>query len=126
MTQLEPVDVVVVGAGAIGAAAAYYLSVADPKLRIALVEQEHVGGGSTARSFAAYRKQFRSRIHIVSSLVSQREYERFEEVSGHDCGLRQIGYLFLYRDPAKLDEAATHVARQRELGVSDVRVLTGA
>jgi sarcosine oxidase subunit beta len=126
MTPPEEVDVAIVGAGVIGAATAYYLSVGDPSLRIAVVEQDHVGHGSTARSFAAYRKQFRSRIHILSSVVSQRELEGFEKISGHDCGMRQIGYLFLYTDKAELDDAAAAVTRQRELGVEDVVVLTGA
>lgn len=122
----EPFDVAVVGAGVIGAATAYYLSVARPSLRIALLEADHVGHGSTARSFAAYRKQFRSRIHVLASVISQREYERFHEISGHDCGLRQIGYLFLYRDPKDVEAASLAVARQRELGVHDVELLDGA
>lgn len=127
MTQHDPVDVVVVGAGAIGAATAYYLSVADPKLKIALVEQDHVGMGSTARSFAAYRKQFRSKIHIRASVLSQREYERFPELTGgHECGLRQIGYLFLYSNPEELENAAVAVKRQQELGVPDATVLTAS
>ena len=81
MSPREPVDVAIVGAGAIGASAAYHLSVADPSLKIAVIEQDHVGHGSTARSFAAYRKQFRSRIHILASLISQRELERFESIA---------------------------------------------
>jgi sarcosine oxidase, subunit beta len=121
----EPVDVAVVGAGVIGAAAAFHLKKSQPGLRVALVEQDHVGTGSTARSFAAYRKQFTSRIHIASSVVSQRELERFQEVTGHDCGLRRIGYLFLYRDPAALERAAAAVAIQRANGVDDVVVLRG-
>jgi sarcosine oxidase, subunit beta len=120
---LPRVDVAIVGAGAIGAATAYYLAQAAPQLKVALLEQDHVGGGSTTRSFAAYRKQFRSRIHVLSSVVSQREFERFEEIAGHDCGLRQLGYLFLYRDGDALDRAAEAVALQRELGVADVSVL---
>src|SRR5207245_952643 len=95
-------------------------------LKIAVVEQDHVGHGSTARSFAAYRKQFRSRIHIRASIVSQRELETFDEIAGHSAVMRKIGYLFLYRDEAELDEAAAAVSRQRELGVDDVVVLTGA
>lgn len=122
----EPVDVAIVGAGVIGAATAYYLAEAAPGLRIALFEQDHVGAGSTARSFAAYRKQFRSRIHVLASVVSQREFERFEAISGHDVGLRQIGYLFLYRDPDALDRAAAAVSLQRECGVDDVVVLRDA
>src|SRR5688572_5820387 len=122
----DQVDVAIVGAGAIGAATAYYLAQAAPHLKIVLLEQDHVGGGSTTRSFAAYRKQFRSRIHVLSSVVSQREFERFEEIAGHDVGLRQLGYLFLYRDPAALERAAEAVALQRELGVEDVSVLREA
>jgi sarcosine oxidase subunit beta len=122
----EPVDVAIVGAGVIGAATAYYLSQLDPKLRIAIVEQDHVGAGSTSRSFAAYRKQFRSRIHILASVTSQRELERFPEITGTDPGQRKLGYLFLYRDQAELDKAAVAVTRQRELGVDDAVVLTAA
>lgn len=126
MTPSREVDVAIVGAGAIGAATAYYLAEAAPHLKVALLEQDHVGGGSTTRSFAAYRKQFRSRIHVLASIVSQREFERFEAISGHDCGLKQLGYLFLYRDPAALDRAAEAVALQREVGVADVSVLRQA
>lgn len=126
MVTPEPVDVAVVGAGVIGAATAHYLAVAKPSLRIALLDADHVGHGSTARSFAAYRKQFRSKIHVLASVVSQRELERFQEIAGHDCGMRQIGYLFLYRDPADLEGASQAVARQRELGVSDIELLDGA
>jgi len=126
MTPREPVDVAIVGAGVIGAATAYYLSVADPKLRIAVIDQDHVGHGSTARSFAAYRKQFRSRVHIRASMISQGELEHFERIAGHTAGMRKIGYLFVYRDPGELENAASAVTRQRELGVDDVSVLTGA
>jgi sarcosine oxidase, subunit beta len=122
----EPVDVAIVGAGVIGAATAYYLSLAAPTLRIALIEGDHVGNGSTARSFAAYRKQFRSPINVRCSIISQKEYERFEEIAGHDVGLRQIGYLFLYREQEALDRARVAVGLQRELGVKDVEVLTQA
>src|SRR3954447_26935601 len=120
MSLREPVDVVIVGAGVIGAATAYHLAWAAPNLKIAVIEQDHVGHGSTARSFAAYRKQFRSRVHILSSVISQRELESFEQIAGHAAGMRKIGYLFLYRDPAQLEAAAAGVARQRELGVEDV------
>src|SRR3954463_10901813 len=116
-------DVLIVGTGAIGAATAYYLSIADPKLKIGVVEADAIGHGSTARSFAAYRKQFRSRIHILSSIISQREFERFPEIAGPTVNLRKIGYLFLYRDPAKAESAAGAVARQREMGVDDVVLL---
>lgn len=126
MSLLEPVDVAIVGAGVIGAATAYHLALADPKLKIAVIEQDHVGHGSTARSFAAYRKQFRSRVHIHASVVSQRELERFEGFTGISPGMRKIGYLFLYTDQAQLDYAAQAVSRQRELGVDDAVVLTGA
>ncbi|MEZ0228789.1 MAG: NAD(P)/FAD-dependent oxidoreductase [Planctomycetota bacterium] len=126
MSLREPVDVVIVGAGVIGAATAYHLAVADPRLKIAIIEQDHVGHGSTARSFAAYRKQFRSRVHIQASVLSQRELEGFEKLTGISPGMRQIGYLFLYSDQAQLDYAAQAVSRQRELGVPDAVVLTPA
>ena len=126
MSSLETFDVAIVGGGVVGTATAFYLLEARPGLRVALLEQDHIGAGSTSRSFAAYRKQFRSKAHIQASVVSQREFERFEALTGHSCGLRKIGYLFLYRDPDELEKASLPVARQRELGAPDACVLTGA
>jgi len=44
------VDVCIVGAGYTGLWTAYHLAVADPGLRIAIIEQEHVGFGASGRN----------------------------------------------------------------------------
>lgn len=44
------VDVCVVGAGMAGLWTAYYLKLADPQLKIIVVEQEHVGFGASGRN----------------------------------------------------------------------------
>src|SRR3990170_5620374 len=44
------VDVCILGAGYTGLWSAYYLAAADPGLRIAVVEKEHVGYGASGRN----------------------------------------------------------------------------
>ena len=44
------VDVCIVGAGFTGLWTAYFLAEADPGLRIAVVEREHVGFGASGRN----------------------------------------------------------------------------
>jgi sarcosine oxidase subunit beta len=88
-------DVVIVGAGIVGASVAFHLAshrISD----VLLVEKESVAGqGSTSKANGGIRAQFSTAINIRFSLYSIEAFERFHEETGGDCGLRQAGYLFL-------------------------------
>jgi len=118
-------DVVVVGAGAVGAAAAWYLS-QTAGLSVAVVEARAVGAGSTSRSAAAFRQQFSSHAHVRMSLFSREAYEKFPTTFGVDPVFVQNGYLFLYDDEDAMAAARTRVEWQRSEGVVDARALTSA
>lgn len=113
----ESVDVIIAGAGLTGASCFYHLA-RDTDLNILGLEAKTVNHGSTARSAAAFRHQFASRVNIQMSLFSGREYETFPEEIGGDSVFMQNGYLFLYSDPDLFQKATQTAQKQQEHGVS--------
>jgi sarcosine oxidase, subunit beta len=94
MSRSSSVDVVVVGAGAIGASCAYHLARAGHSVLVA----ETFGGpaeGSTGRSFASIRSQWADSLNIEMSWRSIRAYRSFPDDHGVDVGYRPSGYLLL-------------------------------
>lgn len=113
-------DVVVAGAGIIGAACAYRL--AERGLRIAVLEQAPAPAmGSTGKSAAGVRVQFTEATNILLSWYSIQEYQQMPEAA-----YRPIGYLFLVPD-SQWEQHLAGVELQRSLGVPvEVRDLEAA
>lgn len=103
-------DVLVVGAGIVGAACAFRL--AERGLRVLVLEKEATfAQGSTGRSAGGVRVQFSEPLNILLSYRSILEYREIPEAA-----YRPIGYLFLV--PEALAEAQEEALRtQRSLGV---------
>lgn len=110
-------QVVIVGAGVVGASVAYHLALRGCTDVVILEKEAAEISGSTARSAAGVRHQFSSATNIRLSLHSINRLRAFDaEVGGH-AELRQVGYLFLVDDEATWAEYRQSVALQRELGV---------
>lgn len=108
-------DVVVVGAGALGASCAFHLARAG--LQVVVVDAfDGPAEGSTGRSFASIRAQWADPLNIELSWRSIQAYRSFTEVHGIDVGYRPSGYLFLVPDAAWPAHLAA-VDLQREHGV---------
>jgi sarcosine oxidase, subunit beta len=108
-------DVVVIGAGAIGASCAFHLAQAG--LRTVVVDQ--FGGpaeGSTGRCFASVRAQWADDLNIELSWRSIQAFRSFPEQYGFDVGYRATGYLFTVPHEAWPAHLAA-VDRQRAHGV---------
>jgi sarcosine oxidase subunit beta len=116
-------DVLVVGAGAIGASTAYHAAAAG---RSVTVVDAFAGPaeGSTGRSFASVRGQWADSVNIALSWRSIQTYRDFPSVHGIDVGYRAGGYLFLVPEQAWPAHLAA-VELQRRHGVP-VEVLTPA
>ncbi len=81
-------DVIVIGAGIVGAACARRLS--ERGLRVLVLEREAApAAGSTGRSAAGVRVQFSEEVNVRLSAASIVEYRELPE-----AGYRPIGYLF--------------------------------
>ena len=135
------VDVAVVGAGYTGLWTAYYLALADPSLRIAVLEREVAGFGASGRNggwcsalfpasvswlagrYGAERAvgQHRAMQHAVD------EVGRAAAEEGIDCGFAKGGTVTASRTPTQLERARAEVAEARRWGFGeDDLVLLGA
>src|SRR5207248_5276322 len=95
-------DVVVVGAGVIGASVAWHLSRLG--VRALLLEREaEPGKGSTGRATGGFRAQYGTGINVRLSLLSREKLRRFVDDTGVDPGYDPRGYLWLARTEAQLD-----------------------
>lgn len=87
-------DVVVVGAGIVGASCAYALSIRGVNVTV-LEGLPHPAGGSTARSAAGVRHAFSLPENVKMSLYSTQVFADFRGLTGVDAGYHKVGYLFL-------------------------------
>ncbi|NTV64988.1 MAG: FAD-binding oxidoreductase [Oscillochloris sp.] len=110
-------DVVIIGAGVVGASIAYHLALRGCTNILILEKEEIEVSGSSARSAAGVRHQFSSETNMRLSRYSIERLRHFEEETGGHAGLRQVGYLFLINDAATWEEYKAAAAIQRDLGI---------
>jgi sarcosine oxidase, subunit beta len=114
-------DIVIIGAGAIGASIAYQLGRRGAR-DVVVLERDTVGAGSTSKAAGGIRVQFGTRVEIELSLRGIAFFKRFEDEMGVPCDFHQEGYLFVVTDEATLARFRTNVVLQRSMG-ADVRVI---
>ncbi len=121
MSQSIKADVLIIGAGIMGASCAFRLS--ERGLKVAILEaQGSPAIGSTGRSVAGVRVQFTEEVNIRLSWESIQEYQHFQDLYGEDAGYSPIGYLLLV-PPERLAVHMDGVRLQERIGVP-VRVLS--
>ena len=120
----QTADVIVVGAGIMGASTAYHLARLGVR-RVTVLERDTVCSGSTALASGGIRHQYANRLGIELTTHSIVTYERFKEEFGVDPNFRQHGYLILIGTEEELAVARRSVALQKSLGV-DVELLDPA
>lgn len=117
-SQQRP-DVVIVGAGVVGASVAFHLTERGAG-RVLLLEREaRQGLGSTGRATGGVRSQFETDVNIEMSRWSVGFFENCD----FDCGYEPRGYLFFATRESELEYLRRNVARQTELGVRGVRLV---
>ena len=89
-----------VGAGVVGASAAYHLAAAGAGRVLVLERADHVAAGSTGASAGGFRYHFSSAINVRLTLASVPMITGFTEEYGLPLDVAQDGYLFLVRDEA--------------------------
>ena len=115
-------DIVIIGAGAVGASIAYHLARRGAR-DVVVLERELVGSGSTSKAAGGIRVQFGTRVEIEFSLRSIEFFKRFDDEMGVPCDYRQEGYLILLFDEPDLARYRKNVALQTSLG-AEVRIVT--
>jgi sarcosine oxidase subunit beta len=114
-------DVIIVGAGIMGASTAYHLARSGAGA-VVVLERDTVCSGSSALASGGIRHQYANRVGVELTQQSIVTYERFAEEFGVDPQFRQHGYLILITTDEELTAARERVAMQRGLGV-DVQLL---
>ncbi|MGB2572465.1 NAD(P)/FAD-dependent oxidoreductase [Micromonospora citrea] len=124
-------DVVVVGAGYTGLWTAYYLAVADPTVRITVLEAQIAGYGASGRNGgwcsalfptslpALARRHGRDRALAMQRAMRETVHEvgRVVAAEGVGCDWRQGGTVVLARSEVQLDRARAEVAAARAHGL---------
>jgi glycine/D-amino acid oxidase-like deaminating enzyme len=138
-------DVAIVGAGYTGLWTAYYLAVADPSLRIVVVEREVAGFGASGRNggwcsalFAASREAVAhaagggaaghdAAVELQAAMLETvDEVGRVAAAEGIDCAYRKGGTLTLATSPAHVDRVRAQVEDDHDWGLADTRWLPAA
>jgi sarcosine oxidase subunit beta len=88
-------DVVILGAGIMGASAAWHLARRGVRRIVLLDRGKTPGAGSTARATGGFRAQYATAINVRLSLLSRAKLLDFEEETGVDPGYAPHGYLWL-------------------------------
>ena len=110
-------DVLVIGAGIMGMASAYYVKKNSPRKDVLVVDRYGAPGqGNTGRSNAMFRNTFSSRDNQVLSNSSIDFFTRVQEEMNVDIGLQKIGYLWLMSD-AQLSKSEPYLRLMEQNGV---------
>jgi sarcosine oxidase subunit beta len=119
MTQQA--DVIVIGAGSTGAAAAWRLAERGAG-RVLVLERRGPASGTTARSCCILRMHYTLEDLAKMAVSSRTVFENFDDLVGGNAGFCPIGWMGLARFD-DVDSLAANVAMQQDAGI-DARLLT--
>src|ERR687886_105878 len=109
------VEVIVVGAGVVGASVAFHL--AERGVQTLILDREGPAAGSTARSGALVRAHYPTALEADLAWESLTEYfERWGERVGGGCGFTPTGFAYLAAEE-KVEALRYNVALQRGVDV---------
>ncbi len=113
-------DVVIIGAGVMGASVAYHLARRGCHDVLVLERFGGSGLGSTGKATGGFRSQFTTEVYVRLSLLARERLRHFTEEFGVDPGYRPVGYLFMVKTAAQLQSLRDAMAVQRAAGLEDV------
>ena len=113
-------DIVIVGAGIMGAATAFYLASRGAS-RIVLLEKDSVGSASTGRTGGIIRQHYSNEVTARMAKRSLEVFQNFDEIVGGDAGFTETGALFIVHEEDRAGLTA-NVEQQRSVGI-DTRII---
>ncbi len=111
--------IVIVGAGVMGASAAYHLAARGRRDVLVIDSGSAPGEGSTSRATGGFRAQYGTAINIRLSLLTRAKLLQFAEEVGGDCGYAPAGYLWLAGSGSVLQSLAAARALQQAEGLTE-------
>lgn len=116
-------DVVVIGAGIMGASATWHLSALGVRDLLVVDAGSGPGEGSPRRATGGFRTQFATGVNVRLSLRSRAKLASFHDETGGDAGYRPVGYLFLATSEAELGVLREAQRVQHAEGLREVVLL---
>src|SRR4029079_132247 len=117
-------QVVVVGAGVIGASIAWHLSELGCRDVLVVDRAPGLGGGSAPLATGGFRTQFATEVNVRLSMLSREKLWRFPDEIGVDSGYRPYGYLFLAASESRMSVRRDARRIQHACGVTEARMVT--
>ncbi len=117
----ETADAVVVGGGILGVGTAYYLSQMGFG-KVALLEKQTLGAGSTGKSAAVVRTFYSNDVCLKLARRAIDLFHHFHEELGEDIGFKKIGYMVITDDPSTVDRV---IALQKNYGLVSEKLSQG-
>jgi sarcosine oxidase, subunit beta len=112
---VKAAEVVVVGAGVVGASAAFHL--AERGIETLVIDRDGPAAGSTARSGALIRAHYSTALEADLAWESLTDYfEPWGERVGGGCGFTRSGFAYLVGEE-NVEALRHNVALQRQVGV---------
>jgi len=115
-------DIVIIGAGVMGASIAFHLAQRKAG-RILVIDRDHVGRGGSGRSSALIRMHYSFPAEVQLALVSLRMFERWGELVGEATLFQKTGFVRIVH-PNEMDWLKLNVDMQQRLGVN-VNLISG-
>ena len=115
-------DIVIVGAGVMGASIAFQLAQRKAG-RILVLDKDHVASGGSGRSSALIRMHYSFPAEVKLALLSLRMFEQWQEVVGENTLFHKTGFVRIVR-PNETGRLRSNVEMQRSVGVN-VELISG-
>ena len=118
---MRSAEIVIVGAGAVGASIAYHLARRGCHNVLVFDRFGTPGQGSTSKATGGFRAQFGSVVNVRLSLLSRQKLLAFRDETGVDPVYDPVGYLFLATRPEHMDGLRRMLELQSRAGLHESR-----
>ncbi len=108
-------DVIIIGAGVIGCAAAYHL--ARRGVSVTVLEKDTVGAGGTGRSSAIIRTHYSNELTARMALHGLRVFQNWGDEVGGEVAFEQTGWVAIM-DVRDMTGLEANIALQRRVGIN--------
>ena len=109
-------DIVILGAGVMGASIAFHLAKRKAG-KILVLDKDHVGRGGSGRSSALVRMHYSYPPEVLLALISLRMFQNWQEIVGEPGDFRKTGFVRIVH-PNETERLKQNVEMQRRLGVN--------
>lgn len=116
MTLPKTADVVILGAGVMGASIAFQLAKRKAG-HVVVLDKDHVGRGGSGRSSALIRMHYSYPPEVRLAVVSLKIFQNWKEIVGAPGDFRKTGFVRIVA-PSEDERLRANVEMQRSLGVN--------